>query len=93
MSVTIPQDRLRSLIHRHETITAMLAAGPDAGDYVRLSRELAGLDPVAEKARDLGRVDEVCPAGGWDELAAPVIASIQRGSPDSVSKARISPDE
>ncbi len=57
MSVTIPQDRLRSLIHRHETITAMLAAGPDAGDYVRLSRELAGLDPVAEKARDLDEAE------------------------------------
>ena len=43
MPVTIPQERLRSLIHRHETITAMLAAGPDASEIVRLSRELAGL--------------------------------------------------
>jgi peptide chain release factor 1 len=53
MSATIPQERLRSLIHRHETVTAMLAAGPEAGDYVRLSRELAELDRVAEKARAL----------------------------------------
>jgi peptide chain release factor 1 len=53
MSATIPQERLRSLIHRHETVTAMLAAGAEAGDYVRLSRELAELDRVAEKARAL----------------------------------------
>jgi len=57
MSATIPQERLRSLIHRHETVTAMLAAGADAGDYVRLSRELAELDPVAEKARALEAVE------------------------------------
>ena len=57
MSASIPQERLRSLIHRHETVTAMLSAGPEGGDYVRLSRELAELDPVAEKARALGEVE------------------------------------
>jgi peptide chain release factor 1 len=57
MPATIPQERLRSLIHRHETVTAMLAAGQEAGDYVRLSRELAELDRVAEKARALNEAE------------------------------------
>jgi peptide chain release factor 1 len=54
MTATIPQERLRSLIRRHETISAMLSAGQSGEDYVRLSREFAELDPVAEKARALG---------------------------------------
>lgn len=53
MIATIPQERLRSLIRRHEAVTAMLAAGPGRDEYVRLSRELAELDPVAETARVL----------------------------------------
>src|SRR5687768_2664788 len=57
MSIVIPQERLRSLIHRHEAVTAMLAAGPGREEYVRLSRELAELDPVAEKARALAAVE------------------------------------
>ena len=32
---------LRSLIHRHEAVTAMLSAGPQRDEYVRLSRELS----------------------------------------------------
>jgi peptide chain release factor 1 len=57
MSAAIPQERLRSLINRHETVTAMLAAGLNSGEYVRLSRELAELDPVAEKARALSEAE------------------------------------
>ncbi|HEX9906338.1 MAG TPA: peptide chain release factor 1 [Propylenella sp.] len=53
MTTTIPHERLRSLIHRHDAVTAMLAAGPGRDEYVRLSRELAELDPVAGKARAL----------------------------------------
>jgi peptide chain release factor 1 len=53
MAATIPQERLRSLIHRHEAVAAMLSAGPSGSDYVRLSREFAELGPVAEKARAL----------------------------------------
>ena len=52
MPVTIPRERLRSLIHRHEAVTAMLNNAA-AADYVRLSRELSELDPVAAKAREL----------------------------------------
>ena len=48
----IPRERLRSLIHRHEAVTAMLTNAA-AADYVRLSRELSELDPVAAKAREL----------------------------------------
>ena len=36
---------------------AMLASGPERDEYVRLSRELAELDPVAEKARVLAGVE------------------------------------
>jgi peptide chain release factor 1 len=53
MTATIPQERLRSLIRRHENVAAMLASGQTGDDYVRLSREYAELDPVAEKARTL----------------------------------------
>ena len=57
MPATIPQERLRSLIRRHDTVTAMLTAAPDASEYVRLSRELAELDPVAEQARALDEAE------------------------------------
>jgi peptide chain release factor 1 len=53
MAATIPQERLRSLIRRHETVAAMLSSGQQGSEYVRLSREFAELDPVAEKARAL----------------------------------------
>jgi len=36
---------------------AMLSAGPERDEYVRLSRELADLDPVAEKARALAAAE------------------------------------
>ncbi len=58
MTATIPQERLLSLIRRHETVSAMLASGQSGGeDYVRLSREFSELDPVAEKARALGAAE------------------------------------
>jgi peptide chain release factor 1 len=53
MTASLPAERLRSLIHRHEAVTAMLNAGAGRDDFVRLSRELAELEPVAEKARRL----------------------------------------
>ena len=42
----------------------------------------------AEKARELGLVDEVCPAGKLDELAAPVIASILKGGPTALRETK-----
>jgi peptide chain release factor 1 len=53
VTAAIPQERLRSLIRRHETVAAMLASGQTGSDFVRLSREFAELDPVADKARAL----------------------------------------
>ena len=53
MTTAIPQERLRSLIRRHETVAAMLASGQTGSEFVRLSREFAELDPVADKARAL----------------------------------------
>ncbi|HEX2256908.1 MAG TPA: peptide chain release factor 1, partial [Afifellaceae bacterium] len=49
----IPAERLNSVIMRHEAITAALSAAPAPEEYVRLSRELADLDEVADKARAL----------------------------------------
>ena len=57
MAATIPQERLRSLIHRHEAVMAMLSAAPGRDEYVRLSRELAELDPVAAQARALAEAE------------------------------------
>ncbi len=51
--VMIPQDRLQSVIARHAAITEALTKTQDAGDIVRLSRELAGIDEVALKAKAL----------------------------------------
>ena len=53
MGAMIPRDRLNSLIRRHEVVTAMMSGSPDSGEYVRLSRELAELEHVAAKAREL----------------------------------------
>jgi len=49
----IPAERLQSVISRHEEITAQLASAPGTETFVRLSRELAELDDVAAKAREL----------------------------------------
>jgi peptide chain release factor 1 len=57
MTSTIPQERLRSLIHRHEAVTAMLSGSPSRDEYVKLSRELSELDPVAAQARALAAVE------------------------------------
>ena len=58
MTAAIPQERLRSLIRRHDAVAAMLSAGHTGDDYVRLSREFAELDPVAEKARALAEAEK-----------------------------------
>jgi peptide chain release factor 1 len=60
----IPAERLNSVIMRHEAVTAALAAAPAPEEYVRLSRELAELDEVAEKARALRAAEaELADAG------------------------------
>ncbi|TDI57533.1 MAG: peptide chain release factor 1 [Alphaproteobacteria bacterium] len=49
----IPQDRLQSVIDRHAAITEALTRTQEAEEIVRLSRELAGIDEVAAKAKAL----------------------------------------
>lgn len=44
---------MHSVVARHEEILAQLSSGPEAETFVRLSRELAELDDVAAKSRDL----------------------------------------
>ena len=53
----IPQDRLKSVIARHAAITEALTRTQDTEDIVRLSRELAGIDEVAAKAKALQEAD------------------------------------
>jgi len=49
----IPQDKLQSVIDRHAAITETLTKTQDVENIVRLSRELAGIDEVAAKAKAL----------------------------------------
>ncbi len=42
----------------------------------------------AEKAKELGLVDEVCPAGGLDEAAAPIIDSILQVAPGGIAESK-----
>lgn len=44
----------------------------------------------AQKAQELGLVDEVCPAGGLDEAAAPIIESILQVAPDGIATSKTS---
>jgi len=46
----IPRDRLQAVIDRYEEITAQLSSAPEPETFVRLSRELAGLEEVAAKS-------------------------------------------
>ncbi len=54
----IPRDRLQSVIDRYDEITAQLSSAPEAETFVRLSRELAELEDVAAKSRDLLAVEQ-----------------------------------
>lgn len=50
-AISIPLARVKALIDRFEAISAEMAAGPEPELYVKLSRDYAELEPVAEKAR------------------------------------------
>ena len=45
--------RIESILKRHAELQAALAAGAQGEEFVRLSREYAELEPVAQKAREL----------------------------------------
>lgn len=44
--------RVEALIDRFDALSAEMAAGPEPDVYVKLSRDYAELEPVAQKARD-----------------------------------------
>lgn len=44
--------RVEALIDRFDALSAEMAAGPEPDIYVKLSRDYAELEPVAQKARD-----------------------------------------
>ncbi len=54
----IPRDKLQAVINRYDEITALLSSAPEAELFVKLSRELAGLEDVAAKSRDLISVEQ-----------------------------------
>ena len=65
---TIPQDKLDKLVERWGTIQAKLSAGPDQGEFIKLSKEFAELDPIVALVRRLRDVtDEL---DGLTQIAA-----------------------
>ena len=51
-AVSIPLGRVEALIERFEAISAEMATGPEPEVYVKLSRDYAELEPVAETSRE-----------------------------------------
>ncbi|MCC2112403.1 MAG: PCRF domain-containing protein, partial [Hyphomicrobiales bacterium] len=64
----LPTEKLNALMARHGDIEAALAAGPDAETLVRLSKELAELDPVVGEIRRYREILEEI--DGLDDLLA-----------------------
>ncbi len=64
----VPLDKLDTVIARFETLQMELAGAPAADDFVRLSKEYAELEPVAEKAKTLRSALEE--RAGIDEILA-----------------------
>jgi peptide chain release factor 1 len=50
---TIPQAKLEKLVERWGNIQARLSAGPDQGEFIKLSKEFAELDPIVALVRGL----------------------------------------
>ena len=50
-AISIPMGRVKALIDRFEALSAEMAAGPEPEVYVKLSRDYAELEPVAEMSR------------------------------------------
>ncbi|ACB94538.1 peptide chain release factor 1 [Beijerinckia indica] len=64
----LPQDKLDLILRRHEEISARLTENPDAATFVSLSRELAGLDEVAQAIRAYR--DEMTEISGMEAMLA-----------------------
>ena len=74
----IADQKLETILRRHDELSARLSAGPDGATFVALSRELAGLDALVaairafRKAKDeLAGIDAMLADGALDkEMAA-----------------------
>jgi peptide chain release factor 1 len=64
----LPRDKLDKVLQRHDLITAELNSGADPASFVRLSRELSDITPLASAIRDLDRAESE--AGDLALLAA-----------------------
>ncbi len=53
MSIELPTAKLDQLVARHAEVEALLAAGAEGEEYVRLGREFSDLSPVVEQVRTL----------------------------------------
>lgn len=53
MSIELPTAKLDQLVARHAEVEALLAAGAEGEEYVRLGREFSDLSPVVEQVRAL----------------------------------------
>jgi peptide chain release factor 1 len=74
---SLPQDQLDLILRRHGEILARLAEAPDPADYVALSRELAGIEPVVRAIQDFrGQAEEA--AGLEAMLGDPTTAADMR---------------
>ncbi len=53
MSIDLPTAKLDQVVARHAEVEAMLAAGAEGEEYVRLGREFSDLSPVVEQVQAL----------------------------------------
>jgi peptide chain release factor 1 len=60
--------RLDTVLDRFAVLEARMAAGAEGGDYVRLARDHADLEPVVARIRDLKRAE--AEVAGLDQLLA-----------------------
>ncbi len=70
MSIDLPTAKLDQVVARHAEVEAMLAAGAEGEEYVRLGREFSDLSPVVEQVRAL-RAAEKDLADAREMLADP----------------------
>ncbi len=70
MSIDLPTAKLDQVVARHAEVEAMLAAGAEGEEYVRLGREFSDLSPVVEQVQAL-RAAEKDLADAREMLADP----------------------
>ncbi len=58
MSIDLPTAKLDQVVARHAEVEAMLAAGAEGEEYVRLGREFSDLSPVVEQVRALRAAEQ-----------------------------------